>query len=222
MNSEDLIMVSILVIVLIVGITGIFFTKSITGMASVKQNFTYLIADFVDIKLTEGDGTSNLFEVTLTPELVNPVIFDSFGNCSRCQSFDINKAPYDLNYAGIPGNNQTLYAVVKVESNTFVKLEVKINTSLPAGFNSLEITSRSFNNASTQGTQRFAFNNKTDGFDDSNVLLLTTSKQQLLGNWSDGTGFGGISEAISCRFSINPSSLQAGNYIVLIDYSGSS
>ena len=190
-------------------------------MVTSEQIFEYNIADFVDVILIGGDGANESFTATVTPSPVATVVFDSFGDCAGCQNYTIEYSPYDLTYAGVGANNQTLCAVVKTDSNAQVDINTKLNNSLPAGFDSLEITSRSFHNASTNGTQRFAFNNLTDSFDDANALALTTANQQLLGNWSDGTGFGGVSEDISCKWTINPYDVAAGDYKILVDYTGS-
>ena len=221
MVSDNILMAAVLTAVLSIGIFGIYFTSNLTGMVTSEQMFEYNIADFADVKLTAGDGANESFTAIVTPTVVGVVVFDSFGNCTGCQNYTIEYSPYDTTYAGVVNNNQTLCAVVKTDSNAQVDINAKLNNSLPAGFDSLEITSRSFHNVSTNGTQRFALNNLTNSFDDANALALTTANQQLLGNWSDGTGFGGVSEDISCKWTINPYEVAAGDYTILVDYSGS-
>ena len=221
MVSDNILMATVLAAVLSIGILGIYFTSSLTGMVTSEQMFEYNIADFVDVILTGGDGANESFTAIVTPMAVGTVVFDSFGNCTGCENYTIEYSPYDLAYAGVGANNQTLCAIVKTDSNAQADINAKLNNSLPTGFDSLEITSRSFHNVSTNGTQRFAFNNLTGSFDDANALALTTANQQLLGNWSDGTGFGGVSEDISCRWTINPYEVAAGEYTILVDYSGS-
>jgi len=221
MASDKILMIAVLLTVLTIAIIGIYFTSNLTGMIAAEQEFAYLIADFIDIELTAGDGTNTSFKATITPSFVSAVSFDSFGNCTGCTDYSIDASPYDKEYAGLIGNNQTLCGVIRTDSNTQINLFAKLNNSLPSGFDTFEITSRSFHNVSTSGTQRFAFNSLTNSFDDANALELTTLNQQLLGNWSDGTGFGGVSEDISCKWTVDPYALPAGSYVILVSYTGS-
>lgn len=215
MKSENVLMFVVLAGVLLVGISGLVFSNpGISGMVSVNQEYAYSINDFIDLAVDKGAGTNTSFSAKIIPvsPFQDPTTFDTFGNCTGC-TINITSSPVDPDYAGLADNNQSLCYILENNANVPINLSTSLLNMLPSGWYDMRVATRSYRNMTDTGTRRFHLNNLTDSFDYSNSLSLGPAIKPLLGNWSDGSGFGqGVKEAGSCYWSFDVYGVRPGTY----------
>jgi hypothetical protein len=229
---ENAIIIGVLLAVVSVGLFGIYYANTenvgrtyvpvITGMSTFAQGEANItITSLVSISLSAGNASSTSFVAEVTPTAAPTNIFDTFGDCTGCMIM-ISSAPTDETYGGVGAQNASLLAIIESNSNTFINLSNKLNASLPTGFTAIKITTAPFNtNTTPTGTNDdFARDKRVDlTFDSANSLTLTTGYQQILGNWSDGTGLGKETKyGIAAQFHINPYNVAAGFHPINFDF----
>ena len=231
---EHGVMIGVLLAVVGVGLFGLYYVSTdnrqqiiyipiMTGFSTYQtSNATINVSAVIDVELSAGNGSLVNPEVNVTPmDIVDPTLFDTFGNCNGCDAISV-AGPRDHAFGGNTSRNATLCAILRTNSNVNINESLRLNATVPTGFNFERVTVNPFNtNTTPTGTNdtyaRDQFVNTT--FYAAGALALSTSYQQILANWSNGSGVGASNRYdIACQWSISPQNLARGAYTLRRDF----
>lgn len=227
---ENAVMVGVLLAVVGVGLFGLYYAQSptdagtiyvprVTGMGTISEETTPTFS--IDDN-TGGDVSNIAFTGSgQVADPINPTLIDSFGNTYgtwASWSTNYSATPVDPAYWGNTSNNFTLCAWVEHQGTTYMDVSAKMNSTLPSGFNYQKVTVAPYNSTSwPTGTSPLYNDTLANGsFDDGNSLTLTAAYQDILTNWSNGTGTAGTGiyprASVACKWSFDPYVVQSGTF----------